>query len=82
MAELNKRGMTYDQAYKSIRPYVEKQIKEVNYDLIIDLHRDSVGPDKTTVVHEGEKYAKVAFVVGLDHPNFKHNQAKAQHNER
>ena len=29
-------------------------------------------------MHEGEKYAKVAFVVGLDHPNFKQNKAKAQ----
>lgn len=78
MAELGKKEWSFKHAYKSIRPHVEKRIQEVDYDLIIDLHRDSVGPDKTTLVHEGEKYAKVAFVVGLDHPNFKHNEEKAE----
>ena len=78
MAEVNKLGMTYNQAYKSIRPYVQEKIKEVDYDLIIDMHRDSVGPDKTTAVYEGEKYARVAFVVGLEHPNHKQNRALAQ----
>ncbi|QUW22192.1 stage II sporulation protein P [Sporosarcina sp. Marseille-Q4063] len=78
MAEVNRRGMTYHQAYKSIRPYVEEKIKEVDYDIIIDMHRDSVDADKTTAVYKGEKYAKVAFVVGLEHPNHKHNRALAQ----
>ena len=73
---VTRRGMSFDQAYKSIRPYVEKKIQEVDYDLIIDMHRDSVGADKTTAVYEGEKYAKVAFVVGLEHPNYKHNRER------
>ncbi|MCZ2259376.1 stage II sporulation protein P [Sporosarcina sp. G11-34] len=64
-------------AYKAIRPHVEKRIKEVNYDLIIDLHRDSIGPDKTTIVHNSERYAKVAFVIGMEHPNFASNEAMA-----
>lgn len=78
MAELNKLGMQYDKAYKSIRPYVEEKIKAVDYNIIIDMHRDSVGPDKTTAIYAGEKYAKVAFVVGLDHPNHKHNRELSQ----
>ena len=36
------------------------------------------GPDRTTIVYKGEKYANVAFVVGKEHPNYKLNQAKAQ----
>lgn len=78
MAELNNKGMSYEQAYDSIRPHVKKRVEEVDYDLIIDIHRDSVGPDITTAVHNGEKYAKVAFVVGLDHPNSAENKQKAQ----
>ena len=56
-----------------------KQIKEVDYDIIIDIHRDSVGRHKTTAFMKGEKYAKVAFVVGLDHPNHKQNRELSQH---
>lgn len=78
MVELNKNGMKYSQSYNSIRPHVKKRLEEAKYDLIIDLHRDSVGADLTTAVHDGEKYAKVAFVIGLDHPNSAENKLKAQ----
>lgn len=78
MAEVNRRGMKYGQSYKSIRPFVEERIKEVDYDLVIDMHRDSVGPDKTTATFEGEQYAKVAFVVGLEHPNHEKNRKTAE----
>ena len=64
-------------AYKKIRPHVKKQLQEKKYDLIIDLHRDSVGPEKTTISHNDEKYAKVAFVIGMEHPNYKQNRANA-----
>lgn len=78
MVELNKNKWSYAQSYNSIRPHVKKRLEEVDYDLIIDLHRDSIGADLTTAVHNGEKYAKVAFVVGLDHPNSAENKLKAQ----
>lgn len=78
MAELKKNGLLFDKAYKSIRPFVQQKIEEFDYDLIIDVHRDSAGPKHTTINYEGENYAKVAFVVGLDHPNFKHNREKSQ----
>ncbi|WP_438311046.1 stage II sporulation protein P [Sporosarcina sp. FA9] len=64
-------------AYKTIRPYIENQLQQKKYDLIIDLHRDSIGPEKTTIVHNDEKYAKVAFVIGMEHPNFEVNRANA-----
>jgi stage II sporulation protein P len=64
-------------AYRKIRPYVEKQLHEKKYDLIIDLHRDSAGPNITTIPFNDEKYAKVAFVIGMEHPNFERNRANA-----
>ncbi len=64
-------------AYNSIRPHVKKQMQEKKYDLIIDLHRDSAGPDITTIAFNDEKYAKVAFVIGMEHPNFERNRANA-----
>jgi len=78
VGDMGKKGISYSRAYKAIRPHVEKRIAETNYDLIIDLHRDSIGPARTTIVHEGEKYANVAFVIGMEHPNFAQNQAQAQ----
>ncbi|MHA6260358.1 stage II sporulation protein P [Sporosarcina sp. CAU 1771] len=76
--EMQKNKIKYGRSYKAIRPYVEKQLQEESYDLIIDMHRDSVKSDVTTMVHEGEKYAKVAFVIGLDHPNYKKNKKMAE----
>lgn len=71
---LKKMVPNHARAYKDIRPFVKKQLSEKDYDLIIDIHRDAVGPDKTTIVHEGERYAKVAFVLGLDNPSYKKNE--------
>lgn len=75
--EMIAKDIPYGRAYAAIRPYVKERIAEQNYDLIIDMHRDSVGPAKTTLTHDGERFAKVAFVVGTEHPNYKENQAKA-----
>lgn len=71
---LKKMVSNHARAYKEIRPAVKKQLSENEYDLIIDIHRDAVGPEKTTIVHEGERYAKVAFVLGLDNPSYKKNE--------
>lgn len=78
MAEINKNNQNFGKAYHTIRPFVEREIKENPYDLVVDVHRDSIGRKHTTIEHEGEKYAKVAFVVGLEHPNFKHNEQIAE----
>lgn len=74
--EMVKKNIPYWRAYKEIRPHVKQKISEKDYDLIIDVHRDSIGPEATTIVHEGERYAKVSFVVGTDHANYKLNMHK------
>lgn len=75
--ELAKQKKSFAQSYHAIRPFVAKQVEGIDYDLIIDLHRDSIGWDKTTVQYEGEGYARVAFVVGMEHPNAGKNEEKA-----
>lgn len=75
--ELNKKEWTFARSYHSIRPFVQSAIEEQPYDLIIDLHRDSIGRKETTVNAGGHDYARVAFVIGLEHPHYKKNEARA-----
>jgi len=77
IAEMKKNGVPYHRAYAAIRSHVEKRVAGRQFDFIIDVHRDSIGHDKTTISHAGEKYAKVAFVIGTEHPNYQGNKQKA-----
>lgn len=65
----------YASSYK-ITKMLMAQAKEDNPSLIyfIDLHRDSVSRDKTTVTINGKTYAKVLFLLGLENPN--HEESK------
>ncbi|MET3574716.1 stage II sporulation protein P [Bhargavaea ullalensis] len=71
-------GVPNSRAYSAIRPYVGKQVGEKNYSLILDIHRDSIGRDKTTVSGKDGTYAKAAFVIGVDHPGHKNNRQLAE----
>ena len=56
-------------------------IKKNKYDSLkyfIDIHRDSVGRSSTTTNIGGKDYAKVLFVVGLEHNNYKDNLKTAE----
>lgn len=77
-AEMNKAGIPFHKSYDVVRPYVQKSLNDVNYDIIIDIHRDSLKADRTTVTYGGEKFAQVVFVIGGDHANFKFNQELAK----
>ncbi|WP_301109632.1 stage II sporulation protein P [Sporosarcina sp.] len=68
----------YHRSYAAIRPYVKEKVEKKSYDLVIDLHRDSLGPSRTTITHENQRYAKVGFVVGKEHPFFEKNLGKAK----
>lgn len=78
MAVMKQKGMKFHQAYKAVRPYIAEEIKQKEYDLILDIHRDSTPAEKTTAVHNGVSYAKVVFVIGAENPNYQHNKAYAQ----
>ena len=67
----------YSRSYRASRHFYEKaKNKTLNY--FIDVHRDSVGKDATTISKGKEKYAKVMFIVGLEHDNYKKNLALAE----
>ena len=71
---LNAYGWKYGYSYKVSRMLLE-QAKNDNRTLkyYIDLHRDAGSHKKTTTTINNENYAKVLFVVGLDHDNYEPN---------
>jgi len=78
MTVLKENGKTIVDAYKTVRPYVAEELKTNQYDLILDIHRDSASYKKTTIVHKDISYAKAAFVIGAENPNYKLNKSIAQ----
>lgn len=76
---LNANGLKYKDSYKASRILLEQSI--LNYPSLkyfIDLHRDSSIYEKTTCELNGQKYAKILFVIGLEHENSAQNKAFAE----
>jgi stage II sporulation protein P len=72
--KLNQKGLDYYEAYQESRPLVQTAMTN-NKDLLylIDIHRDSQRKNVTTVRINGKPFAKLAFVVGEEHPNYEQN---------
>lgn len=71
---LNAYGWKYGYSYKVSRMLMEeakKRSSSLTY--FIDIHRDAGTHAKTTTKINNESYAKVLFVVGLDHENYTPN---------
>ena len=71
---LSKNGWNYSYSYQVSRGLMEEkknQYSTLKY--FIDIHRDSVSHEYSTVTIGGERYPKVMFVIGLDHDNWKFN---------
>ncbi len=65
-------------AYKASRILINDAIsnyKSLKY--FIDIHRDSVGYNYTTLTTDNKTYAKLYFVVGLEHENYEKNLSLA-----
>lgn len=86
--ELNKYGVyvrhdttqhdypSYNGAYKSSLNTVENILKNENYDIILDIHRDALASNtqyRPTAEINGETVAKVMFVVGTNAAGLKHD---------
>ena len=64
----------YKDSYKASRFYLLDAInKHPSIKLFIDLHRDSLSKEKSTVTINNKNYAKVMFVVGKEHSNYEVN---------
>lgn len=71
---LKNNNLPYSESYQASRYYLEEKIKKYpNLKLIIDLHRDSISKDKSTVKINDKMFAKVLFVVGENNDHFKDN---------
>ena len=67
MTEITLTNAKFHQAYKIARPVLAKYLQDSDYQLVIDFHRDSASKKVTTIQHEDQTFAKIAFVVGADH---------------
>ena len=74
--ELNSKGLTYYDAYDVSRGWLEN-LNNDNLLLYIDLHRDSIDYQYSNILVEGKDYAKIMFVVGLNH-DYEKNMEVAQ----
>ena len=71
---LEQNNLNYTESYKASRINLEK-IKEQypSIKLFIDLHRDAVPRNLSTVTINDKEYAKVLFVIGKEHENYLKN---------
>lgn len=70
--ELN--NWNYANSYRASRIFMlDKQNKYPSLKYYIDIHRDSVSKKNTTVSINNKSYARILFVVGLEHSNYQQN---------
>lgn len=72
--KLHEKGLDANSSYQYSRGLVQEAMAG-NHDLTftIDIHRDSLRRDKTTVTINNKSYARLDFIVGEANPNFKQN---------
>lgn len=71
---LEKNNWNYSYSYQASRTLLKDKIskyKSLKY--FIDIHRDSVSKSYSTVTINNKSYAKILFVIGLDHNNWEKN---------
>ena len=71
---LNQNNWKYYRSYDASRIYLNDS-KEKNPTLkyFIDVHRDSLTKEKTTVSINGKSFAKTIFLLGMENPNYQDN---------
>lgn len=73
-------NLNYDDSYIASRVFLENAIKK--YDsikLFVDLHRDALDHDSSTVYFNDKAYSKILFVVGVDYENYQPSLDLALH---
>ena len=71
---LSANGWNYSYSYVASRTFIENKMKQYSsLKYFIDLHRDSVSKDMTTINMQGKDYAKVLFVIGKDYDTWENN---------
>ena len=71
---LSTNGWNYSYSYKASRSLLEEKINKYStLKYFIDIHRDSISHEYSTVTINNKSYAKVMFVIGLEHDNWLNN---------
>lgn len=73
---LNEHGWNYAGSYNASRIFLE-EAKDTYPTLkyFIDVHRDSLPKDRTTVTIDNKNFASILFLIGLENPNYSENLA-------
>lgn len=72
-------NISYSYSYYASKFYIKDMMGKNNFDLLIDLHRDSVDKKSVTLKIEGKSYAKILFVIGGENKNYKENYSLVHH---
>ena len=71
---LEEKNWNYASSYKASRMFLEDSItKYPSLKYFIDIHRDSLTRDLTTITIDNRDYAKVLFIIGLENDNYEEN---------
>lgn len=73
---LNEHGWNYAGSYNASRIFLEEA--KDNYPTLkyfIDVHRDSLPKERTTVTIDNKNFASILFLIGLENPNYSENLA-------
>lgn len=71
---LEDNNWNYASSYKASRMLIEKSKQEhPSLKYFIDIHRDSLEKEKTTIQIGDRSYAKILFIVGLENPSYQEN---------
>lgn len=77
-SKLHSLNWKYGYSYRVSRMFLEDTYKEYpSLKYFIDIHRDSSKYEKTTTEIDGEKYARLLFVIGLDNKDYELNMKMA-----
>ncbi|MEG2457508.1 MAG: stage II sporulation protein P [Bacilli bacterium] len=71
---LSDNSLSYKNSYKASRHFIQKTINNNNsIKYMIDIHRDSSNINKTLTTLNNKEYARMMFVVGMEHENASYN---------
>ena len=71
---LEEKNWNYASSYKASRMFLEDSItKYPSLKYFVDIHRDSLTRNLTTITIDNRDYAKVLFIIGLENDNYEEN---------
>lgn len=72
--QLKNNNWKYYKSYDASRIYIDDVRKNnPTIEYFIDVHRDSLSKDRTTVEINNKSYAKTIFLIGTENPNYQEN---------